>query len=77
MITPSTGIRSPGRISISSPTLKSLLAMVTKLPSLLTLTLSGMSLESAMRAVLVLALARASKYFPKLIKQRIIPVDSK
>ena len=76
-ITPSTGTVSPGRTSTKSPFTSSSAGTVTSLPSLKTFACFGAKSISFSIASLVFPLERLSKYFPTVIKVRIIPADSK
>ena len=76
-ITPSTGTVSPGRTSTKSPFTSSSAETVTSLPSLKTFACFGAKSISFSIASLVFPLERLSKYFPTVIKVRIIPADSK
>ncbi len=76
-ITPSTGMLCPGLITIMSPTTKSATGTSTSLPSLITVaTLGARSISFAMASE-VLPLERASRYFPKVMRPKIILADSK
>ena len=74
---PSAGMLSPGRMTISSPTASSSTGMTVSLPSRSTVACLGARSINFSMAVLVLPLARASRYFPMSIRVTIIPADSK
>ena len=77
IIIPSAAIDSPGRTIISSPTTKSAASIVVSMPSRMTFACLGAIFKSFSTACEVLPLARASRYFPTVIKVTIIPADSK
>ena len=77
VITPSTGILSPGRTTTISPIARLSTATSSSAPSFITVACFGAKSMSFSRARLVCPLARASKYFPRVIRVTIMPADSK
>ena len=77
IISPSTGILSPGLITIMSPFSISVESISTSLLFLITLALSGAKSIRFFNEALVSPLLLASKYFPSVINVRIIAEDSK
>lgn len=77
IITPSTGILPPGLISRLSPTTISSNPNSTSFPSLITIAVLGAKLINLLIASLVFPFDFVSKYFPTVIKVRIVPADSK
>ena len=77
LMTPSAGILSPGRTTISSPTTSSSTGTTVSTPSRRTVACFGAKSMSFSMAVLVLPLARASRYLPISMSVTIIPADSK
>ncbi len=68
MITPSTGIFSPGRTTTMSPTSTSSMGMSISSPPRITLAVLGARPMSFFMASEVLPFATASKYLPKVIR---------
>ena len=77
IILPSTGILSPGLITITSPLTMSSVAISTSALSLITIALSGDKSMRFFKEALVSPLLLASKYLPSVIRVRIIAEDSK
>ena len=75
--TPSTGMRSPGRISSTSPICTSAVLITSSASPRMTVTSSGVSAISFSMAAVVFFLARASKNLPSVISVNIITADSK
>ena len=75
--TPSAAKLSPGFTKIISPITKSSTEIFSSTPSRRTVAFFGARFINASTARVVLPLARASKYFPTVIKVTIIPADSK
>ena len=76
-ITPSAGIFSPGRTTISSPSVSSSTGTTTSAPSRTTVACFGARSISFSIALEVRPLERASSHFPKVIRVTIMPADSK
>ena len=76
-ITPSAAKLSPGFTKISSPITSSSTAIIISSPPRRTVAFFGARFMSFSTACEVLPLARASKYFPTVIKVTIMPADSK
>ena len=75
---PSTGTEPPALTAIRSPRCKSAVSTVSSVPSgRMTVAVEGRRATIALMASEVLALARASRNFPRLMRVRIIPADSK
>ena len=74
---PSTGMRAPGRTTMVSPAARALTGTVSSTPSRRTVASCGASFISARRASVVCPLARASRYFPTVMRVTIMPADSK
>ena len=77
MITPSAGMLSPGRTTISSPSTSSSAGMTTSAPFRMTAACFGARSISFSMALDVRPLDRASSHLPKVIRVTIIPADSK
>ena len=76
-MTPSAGMLSPGRMTISSPTTRSSTGMTVSTPLRRTVACFGARSMSFSMAVLVLPLARASRNLPMSMRVTIMPADSK
>ncbi len=77
IITPSAGILSPGRTTISSPSANSSTGMTTSAPFWITVACFGARSISFSMALEVRPLDRASSHLPKVISVTIMPDDSK
>ncbi|MPN57558.1 hypothetical protein SDC9_205252 [bioreactor metagenome] len=75
--TPSTGILCPGLTAMISPTITSSTGISISSPFRTTRAICGTSLIRELIAEEVFFLDKLSKYFPKVIKVRIMPADSK
>ena len=76
-ISPSTGSFSPGFTKITSPTLTSSIEIIFSTPSTIIVAFFGANPISFLIASDVFPLVLASKYFPKVIKVKIVAPDSK
>ena len=77
MITPSTGMLSPGRTTNTSPVRTASMATVSSTPFFLRTAVFGASFMRPFRASVVRPLDRASSILPTVINVRIMAADSK
>ena len=74
---PSTGTDSPARTITRSPTRTSSVGTWISCPSRTTVAVLGARSMRALMALVVLPLARASKYLPSVMSTRMVPAESK